>query len=434
VDFLDRDRAVVHNATYTTCQRDDSASWMPDWVLRAQSIRLDNVEEVGTAEGACWSSRACRCCPSRTSAFRCRTSASPGCCRPRWAWTAAMARIHPALLLEHCAQPRRHAARRLMAKRGIEPGGRVPLPGANYQGQVDARLMPTDSCATACAGVFGAAPGADQHPHGRCGPEPEPQPGERRQLLARLRARRAAAAPAPAAQRRDGCPGGRQHVGPGAHPQVADPAGCGSPIVPPYDLMPQLLWRYTPQSGAGPGCQHGGRHHRASRRTVRCLTGSPRPAQLCAWRRSAAPFWRRGASSPQAAAARHAIPVRQRRWPTARSASRALPTFSLDSGLVFERDARLLWPRLHADAGAARVLHLHALPRPEPAAAVRHRAPTTSTLPPSTPRTPMSAMTASGRQQPAHPGRDHAPAGPRHRRRGLARLGIAQRLRFPTRT
>lgn len=34
VDFLDRDRAVVHNATYTTCQRDDSASWEPDWVLR----------------------------------------------------------------------------------------------------------------------------------------------------------------------------------------------------------------------------------------------------------------------------------------------------------------------------------------------------------------------------------------------------------------
>jgi LPS-assembly protein len=29
VDFMDRDRAVVHNATYTTCQRDDEASWSP---------------------------------------------------------------------------------------------------------------------------------------------------------------------------------------------------------------------------------------------------------------------------------------------------------------------------------------------------------------------------------------------------------------------
>ncbi|WP_407803757.1 hypothetical protein, partial [Staphylococcus aureus] len=27
VDFIDRDHAVVHDATYTTCQRDDEATW-----------------------------------------------------------------------------------------------------------------------------------------------------------------------------------------------------------------------------------------------------------------------------------------------------------------------------------------------------------------------------------------------------------------------
>ena len=42
VDFIDRYRAVVHNATYTTCERGNEASWQPDWVLRAATIRIDN--------------------------------------------------------------------------------------------------------------------------------------------------------------------------------------------------------------------------------------------------------------------------------------------------------------------------------------------------------------------------------------------------------
>ncbi|WP_370680337.1 LPS-assembly protein LptD [Comamonas sp. GB3 AK4-5] len=52
VDFIDRDRSVVHDATYTTCLRDDSTTWEPDWVLRAKRIELDRAEEVGYAKSA----------------------------------------------------------------------------------------------------------------------------------------------------------------------------------------------------------------------------------------------------------------------------------------------------------------------------------------------------------------------------------------------
>ena len=51
VDFLDSDRSVVHNATYTTCQRGDEANWQPDWIIRAKTIHLDKAEDVGRAEG-----------------------------------------------------------------------------------------------------------------------------------------------------------------------------------------------------------------------------------------------------------------------------------------------------------------------------------------------------------------------------------------------
>jgi LPS-assembly protein len=52
VDFIDDKRAIIRNATYTTCRREPGPSWMPDWILRATSVRLDTEEEVGQAEGA----------------------------------------------------------------------------------------------------------------------------------------------------------------------------------------------------------------------------------------------------------------------------------------------------------------------------------------------------------------------------------------------
>jgi LPS-assembly protein len=51
-DFLDATHAVVHQATYTTCKRLPGPDWMPAWILRATSIELDTSEEVGVAHGA----------------------------------------------------------------------------------------------------------------------------------------------------------------------------------------------------------------------------------------------------------------------------------------------------------------------------------------------------------------------------------------------
>jgi LPS-assembly protein len=52
IDFLDEKRAVIRNATYTTCQARPGPSWMPDWILRAASISIDQEEETGVAENA----------------------------------------------------------------------------------------------------------------------------------------------------------------------------------------------------------------------------------------------------------------------------------------------------------------------------------------------------------------------------------------------
>jgi LPS-assembly protein len=50
IDFIDDKRTVAKEATYSTCQRRPGPSWMPDWVLKAAQISLDTETEVGEAK------------------------------------------------------------------------------------------------------------------------------------------------------------------------------------------------------------------------------------------------------------------------------------------------------------------------------------------------------------------------------------------------
>jgi LPS-assembly protein len=52
IEFIDDQRAVIHNATFTTCQRKPGPSWMPDWVLKASRMDINSETQVGQAEGA----------------------------------------------------------------------------------------------------------------------------------------------------------------------------------------------------------------------------------------------------------------------------------------------------------------------------------------------------------------------------------------------
>jgi LPS-assembly protein len=49
-DFIDSKRAILQNATYSTCQRRPGPSWLPDWVLKAASMDLDEENDVGVAK------------------------------------------------------------------------------------------------------------------------------------------------------------------------------------------------------------------------------------------------------------------------------------------------------------------------------------------------------------------------------------------------
>jgi LPS-assembly protein len=50
IEFLDETRSVVRNATFTTCRREGGPDWLPAWFLRAATLRLDSDEEMAEAE------------------------------------------------------------------------------------------------------------------------------------------------------------------------------------------------------------------------------------------------------------------------------------------------------------------------------------------------------------------------------------------------
>ena len=51
IDFLDSNRMVAHQTRYTTCRRQPGPDWLPEWLLKATSLSTDNEESTGRAEG-----------------------------------------------------------------------------------------------------------------------------------------------------------------------------------------------------------------------------------------------------------------------------------------------------------------------------------------------------------------------------------------------
>ena len=50
IDFIDDKHAVAKKATYTTCTRKPGPSWLPDWIVEAEKISFDNDLNEGIAQ------------------------------------------------------------------------------------------------------------------------------------------------------------------------------------------------------------------------------------------------------------------------------------------------------------------------------------------------------------------------------------------------
>ena len=340
VDFIDRDRAVVHNATYTTCERGNEESWQPDWVLRAETIRLDNEEEVGTADGAVLEFKGVPILPIPHISFPLSDKRKSGLLPPTISIDSRDGVAYSQPYYWNIA-PNRDATLRaaLMTKRGANLGGEFRYLESTYKGVISGDLMPTDrlrdrkrwSISAEHQGMIASPIGglgldinikrvSDDNYWRDFGRASEPL---RQRLL-----------PADATLSWNAADTGIT-LRTVKWQTLQD---VTAPIVPPYDRMPQLQWRYAPASLGGFDASV--ELDTTRFQTARIFTSQPDAQRSYAMAQVSRPFLApAGFITPRLQV--HATQY-QFDAPLAngdRSASRALPTFSLDGGLVFERDA-----------------------------------------------------------------------------------------------
>ena len=144
-EFADENHSVVRDATYTTCRRVPGPSWMPDWILRATTISFDNDEDIGVAQGAVLSFKGVPLLPIPSFSFplsdRRKSGALP--------LTVGVDSVNGSeLVLPYYwnIAPNRDATLTptVMTARGVDYGGEFRYLEPSYSGVVRANYMPVD--------------------------------------------------------------------------------------------------------------------------------------------------------------------------------------------------------------------------------------------------------------------------------------------------
>ncbi|MBC5763720.1 LPS-assembly protein LptD [Ramlibacter sp. GTP1] len=145
VDFIDDKRAIIRNASYTTCKREPGPSWMPDWILRATSIRIDQEEEVGQATGAVLSFKGLPILPVPSMSFPLSEKRKSGLLPPTIG-IDNVSGVEVTLPYYWNIAPNRDATLypTLMTKRGVDLAGEFRYLERDYVGSVRANYLPDD--------------------------------------------------------------------------------------------------------------------------------------------------------------------------------------------------------------------------------------------------------------------------------------------------
>jgi LPS-assembly protein len=145
VDFIDEKHAVIRNATYTTCQRKPGPSWMPDWILRAASISLDQEEEVGEAKGAVLSFMSVPILPVPSLSFPLGERRKSGMLPPTIGIDNKSG-VETTLPYYWNIAPNRDATLypTLMTKRGVDLGAEFRYLEPGYNGMLRGNFLPHD--------------------------------------------------------------------------------------------------------------------------------------------------------------------------------------------------------------------------------------------------------------------------------------------------
>jgi len=146
IEFVDEQRAIVREASYTTCRRTPGPEWLPSWVLKAARLNLDEEESTVWAEGVQLRFQDVPVLGIPAVTFPMTTERKSGLLPPVMGITTNNG-LELAQPYYFDIAPNRDATvtTHLMSKRGVAVDTEFRYLERDYSGQARLNLMPTDS-------------------------------------------------------------------------------------------------------------------------------------------------------------------------------------------------------------------------------------------------------------------------------------------------
>jgi len=146
IEFVDDQRAIVREASYTTCRRTPGPEWLPAWVLKATRLNLDEEESTVRAEGVQLRFQDVPVLGIPAVTFPMTSERKSGLLPPVVGITTNNG-VELAQPYYFDIAPNRDATvtTHLMSKRGVAVDTEFRYLERDYSGQARLNLMPTDS-------------------------------------------------------------------------------------------------------------------------------------------------------------------------------------------------------------------------------------------------------------------------------------------------
>ena len=146
IDFIDDKRLVAREATFTTCERGDEKTWEPAWVLSGTSFKFDQESETGEARGAVLRFKNVPILAFPTISFPLSDKRKSGLLPPTFNLdsTSGFELSQPYYFN---IAPNRDATltTTVMSKRGIDLGAEARYLERDYAGKLRANFLPSDA-------------------------------------------------------------------------------------------------------------------------------------------------------------------------------------------------------------------------------------------------------------------------------------------------
>ena len=146
VDFLGREELAVQQGNYTTCQRvEHDPDWEPAWQIHAKSLHIDRTNNVGTARGAVLEFQGVPLLPVPYLSFPVSDQRKSGFLPPTVGLDSVSGLQYEQPYYWNIS-PNRDAilSTSIMARRGVNVGGEFRYLERDFSGELSGSFMPDD--------------------------------------------------------------------------------------------------------------------------------------------------------------------------------------------------------------------------------------------------------------------------------------------------